>query len=777
MSRNAEKRSASPTRTFETVADEGLIPNQVQSAYKSFMADQQHVFSDVSTKKNPWTEDRLGYRPFAQRLANAIVQMDAPNGYVIGLHGSWGSGKSTAVNFVKAFLNKHNEELDDLNRRIHIVDFKPWMGSGQVDLVPSFFKVLSESISDRAIVRRRWLGRVLRLGKAGADPLVDAAATMAVAADPSLGIGSKVAAGATKKSLAAAIDRWLEEPSLQAAYKDLFDRLKSKGDKFLVVIDDIDRLTQAEVRLMMQMVKTVGQLPNVIYLLAYDRSVVWSALDERSSQPRDEGEPNFAEKIIQHEVELPRPGRSSLLRILDGEIGSITADIPQSARWLTLVHHGIFRWIRFPRDVARFANAINFAWPSLAGELDPQDFLCMEGLRIFDATLFEWIRDNRDLLLAEGQFTLSRDEEKSATVERLKERLSAGSVEDALELLGSLFPNHAKLWKGRSGWIGGEPQFETVRRRGISTRQGFNAYFQLQLAADEVSKRTVDDAISRQEDQFYQERVLRQHIVALDSEGIPLIRDYLRELRCRFLGDGAATPDVGLLNALFAVGDEIYQLERGSGMFEFPPHVEASYLVKEMLRRWGPARAAEVLIDAFASAPSLAMCADIFCDRARDLGKMPGNDRESDIIITEDELSVLGHVLLPRFRDAAERGLLSGAPFFYDILRAWQFAAASDEAKIWASENAQMSAVFLAKLAIGTLSYSAGESGRVYTLRERPDPTLYDYAALRAAAEKHKHADGLSADFASRIEALRFGLERLAARKNGDSNSEEASAE
>jgi predicted KAP-like P-loop ATPase len=68
-------------------------------------------FSDDSPKKNPWSEDRLGYKPFAERIAKAVLNLHAPNGYVIGLHGAWGSGKSTALNFVQAFLEKHNSAL------------------------------------------------------------------------------------------------------------------------------------------------------------------------------------------------------------------------------------------------------------------------------------------------------------------------------------------------------------------------------------------------------------------------------------------------------------------------------------------------------------------------------------------------------------------------------------------------------------------------------------------------------------------------------------------
>lgn len=81
----------------------------------------------------------------------------------------------------------------------------------------------------------------------------------------------------------------------------------------------------------MQMVKTLGRSPNVVYLLAYDRNIVWPALDDGGR--RDNNGPSFAEKIIQQEVELPKPARSDLLAMLDAEIGFLTANTEQTDRW------------------------------------------------------------------------------------------------------------------------------------------------------------------------------------------------------------------------------------------------------------------------------------------------------------------------------------------------------------------------------------------------------------------------------------------------------------
>src|SRR5579864_6086632 len=97
------------------------------------------TFGDDQAKKNPWEEDRLGVAPIAKRLAHVIRTLDVPFGYVIGINGVWGHGKSTLLNFTCAHLDKHNEEAQSDDEKVHIIDFRPWMVSGHQDLVSAFF--------------------------------------------------------------------------------------------------------------------------------------------------------------------------------------------------------------------------------------------------------------------------------------------------------------------------------------------------------------------------------------------------------------------------------------------------------------------------------------------------------------------------------------------------------------------------------------------------------------------------------------------------------------
>jgi hypothetical protein len=668
---------------------------------------------DDLPKDNPWRDDRLGFQPFADLLSKVITGLRVPNGYVIGLHGEWGSGKSTALNFVKAYIEKHNGEAPPDGERIHIIDFRPWIVSGHQDLVAAFFKVLAENLrSTRANWVRRQFTRAAALAKGGTDPLLDAVATVAVTVDPSAGVASKAVAMVAKKSVGGMMDKFLTGPSLQTAYENLKRQLSKSGKRFLITIDDLDRLQDDEIRTIMQMVKTVGRLPNVVYVLAYDRAIVWRALDREWERVG----PKFAEKIVQQEIELPRPSKEALLSMLDAELAFLPSTSTSTLRWQYIVRDGVRRWVRHPRDALRLANAVKFSWPALAGEIDAQDLFAMEGLRLFDAAAFDWVRWNRDFLFSEGRFVLADEPTKEAAVKNLRDRLSEGTGEEVMCVLSALFPSRSKLFQG-ANTPATEQHYEVVKRRGIGCQAGYDAYFGLHPSPDAIPKREIDGLIEQLTDERAIADVLDRFANRKDKQGHPIIGELLEELRFRFQGQSPAVPTQALLDALFHQGDQILGIERKGDLFELSPRSQMSILVAELLRLWGPADAADQLKLAFEKSTSPAFSAAVFADRAREHGLMPSSSAPPPLIIKAD-LNELGAILLHLIERAADEGTLANAPFYWDIVRSWKLIGDSGKAKVWISAGMERSADFLAKVTKGFVAYSTSNTRREYSMSE-----------------------------------------------------------
>ncbi len=716
------------------------------------MKAERIKFGDDLPKENPWSEDRLGFAPCATAVATVILQMDAPNGYVIGVHGRWGTGKSTMLNFVLAHLKKYNQEnIDD---QLHIIKFSPWIISGHHDLIASFFKVLTEELHPKNPDNVSMGQKFVKGIQGKTDALVDAMSTMALTIDPSGGVGTKLLGRIAKKSLNDRISDFLKNPSLQVAYENLKSELAGSGRRFLVVIDDIDRLEVEEVKAIMRLVKSIGQLPNVIYLLSYDRRIISEALDGANYNDT----PKYTEKIVQHEVDLPQPSRNALLGLLDEEIAFLTSDTPSSSRWYYIVRDGVQRWIKSPRDVVRLANAVKFGWPPISGEFDPQDLLAMEGLRLFDPIAFEWIRDNRDFLFSEGRFSYSDEKERETHVEYLRSLLEITSSSQVLSLLATLFPSQGKAFSGNEHFSS-EAHADVRMRRGIGCDAGFDTYFSMQPSSDAIPNKIISDILSEENDAEFIERTLKTYFDKIDSRGRSMIGKLLDELQLR-VGEGADLPQAqSLLIALFNIGEEIIGMDRDEGVFILSPRAQIGFLIRDILIALNAKNQAdESILTIFEKCDSVAFLSDVFVARGAELGELEGETRTVPMI-TKDTFENIGRFLHAKILAGYEAGTLDAAPYYWNICRSWIYLGNLDDVKRWQTNGVENSAAFLVKVARGLVSYTIGSDPREYSYSRSSLPEYLDSDVVYQAIQKHINSATLSDDERALLRAVQTGLE------------------
>lgn len=326
--------------------------------------------------------DSLGYRPFAQNIAtildNATTREDC---LVLGIHGEWGSGKTSAINLVIKELEDRQKGTEIQTKIIH---FSPWLFSGQENLTFAFFHELDLNLNGE-----EW------------TKLKDSLKEMASATLPIAGSIMNLFYPGTKdiaKAIKETIDR---KPSLEKTKNKLQDILKQQQRPLLIIIDDIDRLPADEMRQIFRMVKSVADLPYVTYLLGFDRKIVKRALEKDTDL---EG-PEWSEKIIQGSFDLPHiiPFRIELYFW-----NKLKTDIPDLYSQLDhdtapYFKEYLFPQLKNPRQVTRLINALIVGWLSVKDSVNPTLFVIIESWRLFNHGLYEFIKDNRDYICYDTQ--------------------------------------------------------------------------------------------------------------------------------------------------------------------------------------------------------------------------------------------------------------------------------------------------------------------------------------------------------------------------------------
>ncbi|HEX8262948.1 MAG TPA: P-loop NTPase fold protein [Allosphingosinicella sp.] len=299
--------------------------------------------------------DQLGRRPFAQVLARRIREARdsgeelEPSAFIVHLHGPWGSGKSSVLNFLERELTgqepkwivvKFNAWRDQrlqppwwtLITTIYAGTRSklgwaaaPWLRARwlwwrvRADYLP-FFAIIACVVGLLLIIR--WLGSPIAPdatpGSAGAEGALDRFGQLLTLAATAVTIGGAIFFGS--RSLAMGSQRAAQ------AYADLksdpyrpiarlFNRLvKAVNRPIAVFVDDLDRCDGKYVVELLEGIQTLMRGAPVTYVIAADRKWICSSFEQRySGFSTSIGEPGrplgylFLDKMFQISAGMPQP--------------------------------------------------------------------------------------------------------------------------------------------------------------------------------------------------------------------------------------------------------------------------------------------------------------------------------------------------------------------------------------------------------------------------------------------------------------------------------------
>lgn len=430
------------------------------------------------------SEDKLGRSGFAERLAKAIINFDTADSYAIALQGAWGCGKTSVLNMA---IQKIEETTD---KKTVIIRFNPWNFTTTGQLIDQFFATMSSKLK-----LSKSNERLQKVGE-----LVEKYSSILEYTQYIPGVGSYMnALPKVAKAFGGRMRKNAGEKLKDAVYQkeEIEKELLLIDSRILVVIDDIDRLPNDQIRLIFQLVNSVAGFPHTVYLLSYDKGIVARALDDVQGQRGAE----YLEKIVQVPFDLPPIDKYRVRSILKGELEKIR-NIPNSsevdsAHWEQVFGYCIAPIVTSLRDVKRFCNVLSFSYAAVKPEVDFSDMAGITAIKVFAPTIYEWIYANRMSLAGSyrgGSIALNGVKDYRAEMKRIAERIYPDDPEYMLDALACLFPSFGNRITYASDFQTPAELHQALR---IASESKFDLYFSLSLENVKIPKIELDNSLLR----------------------------------------------------------------------------------------------------------------------------------------------------------------------------------------------------------------------------------------------------------------------------------------
>ncbi|MFC8223078.1 P-loop NTPase fold protein [Streptomyces sp. NPDC057362] len=425
--------------------------------------------------------DALERRQFAERTVRALSEVRRQStSSVAGLIAPWGAGKSTTLAMIVEGLKEHAVTPWT------VVDLNPWLYSDVDSLQLGFFVALREALPSDV----KWNRTRERIGN------------FFTAISPAGKVNGL--AGLDASSALEAFGQWVAGDVSANALKEKAESKLSELEKpILFVMDDLDRLTPDELLMVFKLVRLVGRLPNIYYLLSYDEKTLLDLIQQTNIASGNRGRArDYMEKIIQVRFDVPamRPDQQSAL-VSDAMVDVMTrhgveSNAEDNELFARHYRNHLQNILTTPRAINRYLAQVDALYETLHEEVNFIDFALITFIRTFEPDVYKalagpWRSELLGLSLPSSTRRGEKPEEKE---QRWHEMLSDAHVNIAdirgvYELLRSLFPSLTPS----DGFGGGRPDMS--KRRGVGSRDYFDRYFSFGVPGDDVPDRTLQDLV------------------------------------------------------------------------------------------------------------------------------------------------------------------------------------------------------------------------------------------------------------------------------------------
>lgn len=323
--------------------------------------------------------DLLDRGGFVAQVSKVLQRISPEVGLVVSIEGAWGSGKTSLLAMLEELLN-----AEPGKQRAVVVHFNPWLVGDRDALLRQFLASIAKAVklTDHAKAGKQ-VAKELKTYSKAFDVL-----KLIPGAEPWASIIKSVVESVGNAS-EAVFD--YKTPDIEAKKVDLENALRKFPRRIVVLLDDLDRLYPAEAYEMVRIIKAVGDLPNVGYVLAWDEKYVSAALDKLSVPFAA----TYLDKVVQVRLPVPPLSFPQRVALMNNALGRLAKEAQDShfpgdeERLGALFHNGLSELIEQPRDIVRLFDVVCSIEPGLRGEIHLADIFGLATLMIKAPAVFE----------------------------------------------------------------------------------------------------------------------------------------------------------------------------------------------------------------------------------------------------------------------------------------------------------------------------------------------------------------------------------------------------
>jgi hypothetical protein len=396
-------------------------------------------------------------------------------------------------------------------------------------------------------------------------------------------------------------------------------------------MDDLDRLTSEQLRMVFQLVKANTEFPNVVFLLLFQRDLVEEKLKDGKQTGR-----NYLEKIIQVPFNIPKIEPSQVHNVLFRNLDKLLEKdksiekIFDEGYWGNVFHSSLFAYFDNLRNVYRFSSTFSFHFSlfqgPLAFEVNLVDLIAIECLRVFEPEVYKEIAHSKEIFTNNGYGLNSNKSDKTKEIIKgIIAKSSEGKSDYIEKLIKLIFPTIEWALGGSHYSDFSDQWFKAMR---ICHPSNFDKYFQFSIPTGDISHSELQEMLELTSNR----EAFKIRLLSLNERNI--LRDFLIKFRA-FIDEMPKANDESFILAVLDIADVVEHDRISFSMVT--PNTCLNWLIIDVLERINdiPERG-KFLLRCFENSQGISIIERILLNEEHKREKL-----ESDLLLADEEFAML----------------------------------------------------------------------------------------------------------------------------------------